>query len=90
MPVAQLAEMLASAAERDVVDETGLLGAFDAELQWSHDAQASRLDRRDTAFAGDGVSLFSAVQQQLGLKLEPTRGPVEVLVIDSVERPTPD
>jgi uncharacterized protein (TIGR03435 family) len=37
-----------------------------------------------------GVSLFTAVQEQLGLKLESTRAPLEVLVIDSVERPTPN
>src|SRR5688572_26774328 len=90
MPIKALAEMLASAAERDVVEQTSLVGAFDAELQWTHDVHASPLDRRDTTLVGDGVSLFSAVQQQLGLKLEPARGPVEVLVIDSVERPTPD
>lgn len=39
---------------------------------------------------GDGASLFSAIQEQLGLKLAVVRGPVEVLVIDSAERPTED
>jgi uncharacterized protein (TIGR03435 family) len=58
------------------VDKTGLTGVFDAELVWS-DSEA-------------GPSLFTAIQEQLGLKLEAQRGPVDVLVIDHVERPTPD
>jgi len=67
---------LAPITGRSVVDQTGLTGVFDAELVWS-DSEA-------------GPSLFTAIQEQLGLKLEAQRGPVDVLVIDHVERPTSD
>jgi uncharacterized protein (TIGR03435 family) len=74
-----LALMLSSASERVVVDKTGLTGRFDVQLQFAPDQTAT-----------DQPSLFAAVQEQLGLKLEATRGPVSVLVIDHVERPTED
>ena len=61
---------------RSVVDKTGLTGLFDADLTWSD--------------ADEGPSLYTAIQDQLGLKLDAQRGPVEVLVIDSVEHPTED
>jgi uncharacterized protein (TIGR03435 family) len=83
LPVAQLAEMLAIAAGRDVMDQTSLEGAFDAELEWTHDTLAQ-------PDANTGVSVFTAVREQLGLELVPERGPVKMLVIDSVDRPTPD
>lgn len=69
--------------DRVVFDKTGLTGEFDWTLEWG-DEQGSN----DAAPLGP--SIFTAVQEQLGLKLERARGPVEVLVIDSVERPTPD
>ena len=71
------------AVSRGVVDRTGLQGPFDVELEWSSDVSAG-------ATAGNTPSIFTALQEQLGLRLEPSRGPVEVLVIDSVERPTPN
>ena len=64
--------------ERPVHNDTALDGMFDVELAFSRET------RTDTEF----VSLFTAMREQLGLKLEPARGPVEVLVIDHVERPT--
>jgi uncharacterized protein (TIGR03435 family) len=70
---------------RMVVDRTGLNGVFDFELRWSPD------DARATATApNDSPSIFAALQEQLGLRLESRRGPVEFLVVDSVERPAPD
>jgi uncharacterized protein (TIGR03435 family) len=56
-----------------------LNGEYDLTLAWSRSSN----DVERPAF-------FTALQEQLRLKLEPTRGPVDVLVIDSVERPTPD
>jgi uncharacterized protein (TIGR03435 family) len=69
---------------RPVVDRSGLTADYELELRWTPDADRAR--RVDP----DLPSLFTALREQLGLKLEPTTGPVEVLVIDSAERPTPD
>lgn len=74
-----LMQLLGSATGRVVVDRTGLQGPFAVNLEWSPDQSSP-----------DKPSIFTAVQEQLGLKLESTRGPVGVLVIDRVERPTPD
>jgi uncharacterized protein (TIGR03435 family) len=64
-----------------VRDESGIQGTFDAQLSF----------RPDTAEPNDSrPSFFTAVEEQFGLKLTPQKGPVEVLVIDSVARPTPD
>lgn len=74
---ARIAGELAGFVGRRVIDRTGLTTGFDIELEWSPDFQNDA-----------GPSIFTAVQEQLGLKLESTRGPVEVVVIDSVERPS--
>jgi len=74
-----LAQLLANAADRIVIDRTGLTGGFKIDLEYSPDQTAS-----------DKPSIFTAVQEQLGLKLESAREPVDVLVIDHVERPTED
>ena len=67
-----------------VVDRTGLAGAFDLKLTWPMDDQ----------FVGRGASasptIFTAIQEQLGLRLQAARGPVEMLVVDRAERPVPD
>jgi uncharacterized protein (TIGR03435 family) len=88
-PITDLARGLESIVGRRVVDATGLTGNFDITLMWT---PTPGLDVQPNAPTGgaDTVSLFAAVQEQLGLKLEPARGPVDVVVIDSVERPTPD
>ena len=79
----ELAGALTGAVDRVVVDRTGRDGAFDVDLRFTQDGKPGGV-------AGDAPSIFAALQEQLGLKLEPSRGPVDVLVIDSVERPTPD
>lgn len=66
--------------DRPAVDRTGLSGAFDIELQWS----------REVSPTGDQTSVFTAIEDQLGLKLVAGRAPVDVLIIDSVSRPLPD
>ena len=82
-PLARMIRALSMAVNRSVVDRTGLDGPFDAELRWSTDVNT-------TPANSDAPSIFTALQEQLGLKLESARAPVEVLVIDSVQRPTPD
>jgi uncharacterized protein (TIGR03435 family) len=65
---------------RDVVDKTDLPGRYDVELKWTPtDSDPS---------AEPGPSIFTAVQEQLGLRLESTKGPVEVLVVDRIEMPS--
>ena len=87
--MAELASVMQRAAlDRPVMDKTGLSGRYDFDLEWTPD---------ETQFGGQGPretpestkpSLFAAIQEQLGLRLEGTKGPVDVLVIDKVERPS--
>jgi uncharacterized protein (TIGR03435 family) len=79
-PLSELAASLFGAVNRMVVDQTGLMGVFDFELQWT--SEGSQLT--------DAPSLFTALQEQLGLKFESSRGLVEMLVVDKVERPSPN
>jgi uncharacterized protein (TIGR03435 family) len=85
---AMLAKVLSDQLSHSVQDETGLQGIFDFTLEWEPDEPRNGADHMPTAFAGvrSGSSLFSAIQEQLGLKLVPRKGPVEVLVIDHIER----
>jgi uncharacterized protein (TIGR03435 family) len=75
---------------RGVINRTGLMGTFSMDLEFTRDAAA--VDPAvDTDRSADAApSIFTAVQEQLGLKLESSRGPVDVLVIDRVEHPTED
>jgi uncharacterized protein (TIGR03435 family) len=73
--MARLAEYLSAQAGRPVIDNTGLKGEYDFRLEWSTE-EAS----------GSGPSIFAALQEQLGLKLNATKGPVEFIVIDGAEK----
>jgi uncharacterized protein (TIGR03435 family) len=93
----QLATMLAPRVGRVVVQRTGLTGLFDFDLEWGlDDAQAAALAQLTplggTPPAADPSrpGIFTALQEQLGLRLESATGPVEVVVIDGAERPTED
>ena len=84
----EAAAALVGVLERSVVDKTGVSGKFDIHLWWMPDQAPAGADGvRPEASA---VSLFTALEEQLGLKVESSRGPVDVLVIDHVERPTDD
>lgn len=72
---------------RMVLDRTSLKGAFDFELHWTPD---NLRGPAGPAQANDAPSIFAALQEQLGLRLESQRGPVEFLVVDSLEQPAPD
>jgi uncharacterized protein (TIGR03435 family) len=86
--ISQLAASLQALTGRPVVDRTGLTGTFDMDLQWTSGTITPPVGA--AAAPDDGPSIFTALQEQLGLKLESTRGPFEVVVIDSIHRPTPD
>ena len=94
--MAQLTNVLARFVSRTVVDRTGLTGNYDLDLQWTPDQMPQ--GRGDPppgapplpAIDPNGPSLFTALQEQLGVKLESIKGPVDVLVIDHAEQPTED
>lgn len=95
-PLTSLTNYLSTQLGRPVIDRTGLTGGFDLTLSWTPDnfkpgmpmpqlpPGAPPMPQIDP----NGPSLVTAVQEQLGLKLESTKGPVEVLVIESVQQPT--
>ena len=83
MTMKQLAEWAGNRVDRAVIDRTGLSGNYDFELRYAS-------PRLGAAAPPEMPSLFTALQEQLGLKLENARGPVEFLVIDRADHPTPD
>ena len=72
--------------KRPVVDQTGLSGRFDFTLEWLFESAVVAPNRVDPDLPGP--AFLDAVREQLGLKLESTKGPVQFIVIDSVEKPT--
>lgn len=100
MTMTDLATMaLSRVAGRPTIDRTGLSGTYDWTLVWTPDnlppraggtASGQPLLVNGVPVDPDGPPLSTAIQEQLGLKLQPSTGPVDVLVIDRVERPSPD
>jgi uncharacterized protein (TIGR03435 family) len=74
-------DLLEAQLDRVVTDHTGIRGEFDVKLTFAPSDSPTPANT-------DGPSLFTAIQEQLGLKLEPARGPVEIIVIDGVEKPS--
>ena len=93
-PMEMLAQVLSNTMGRPVLDKTGLTGKYDFVLEWTPDVGA---DAREQGF-GDGINtpapapggptIFTALQEQLGLRLDSQKGPVENIVIDRVEKPS--
>jgi uncharacterized protein (TIGR03435 family) len=93
--MARLAEILAGRLGRPVVDLTGIKGVFDLKLSWTPDpatvrnpAENKESPAVESASDPSGPSIFSALQEQLGLRLEARKVPAEIIVIDHVERPS--
>jgi uncharacterized protein (TIGR03435 family) len=86
----RLAALLQNEVRRAIVDKTGLTGTFDLELEFAPQGPAPASLPAPAPSSSEGPPLLTAIQEQLGLRLEPARGPVRVLVIDSAELPTPD
>lgn len=87
--MAKFAADLARQLGRPIIDRTGLAGDYDFKLQWTPDEMVVEPGGdRPVSAATPGPSIFTALQEQLGLRLESTKGPVEILVIDYAEKPS--
>jgi uncharacterized protein (TIGR03435 family) len=90
MPMADVALLLTIFVNRFVVDKTGLRGRYDFDLHWTPDSWVD-VPEQISRFLPEkvfGPSIFTALREQLGLRLQPTKGPVDILVIDHIERPS--
>jgi uncharacterized protein (TIGR03435 family) len=84
--VADLVRELASVLDRAVLDKTGFTGEFDLDLSFTPDEALRGVPTTRPAYP-TLPNIFAALEEQLGLKLVPAKGPVEVLVVDHAERP---
>ena len=85
-----LTNLLSNALGRTVINNTGLTGKYDVDLQYGSDSLQPQSSAGDGLAAADvlEIAIFTAVEKQLGLKLESTKAPQEVLVVDRVEHPS--
>jgi uncharacterized protein (TIGR03435 family) len=92
IPVGRLIPMLARTLGRTIIDKTGLTQNFDITMEWTpDDSQLAQIPPdvpRPAPSNTPGPSIFTALQEQLGLKLESQKGPVEVFVIERAEKPS--
>ena len=91
-PLSNLTVMLTNYLHRPVIDKTGLTGKYDFTLRWTPDETQAQVSSSanglPSADPTGGASLFTAIQEQFGLKLESAKGPIELIVIDHIERPS--
>jgi uncharacterized protein (TIGR03435 family) len=92
-----LSDYLSTLVDRPVLDHTGITGDFDFTFEWdAHNSPSGGIQiaspqiSRDTSTAPEGPSIFTAIREQLGLKLDATRGTVDVLIVDGADRPSRD
>lgn len=100
MPIANLVRQLSLLLGSTVIDKTNLTGKYDFTLEWSPDEEVGPMIRPPgggpppgggaTSSDSSGPSLFTALQEQLGLKLEARKEPVDAIVIDHIEQPSPN
>jgi uncharacterized protein (TIGR03435 family) len=95
IPISNLINILSRQLQRTIIDKTGLTGNYDITLQWSPDpgegaAFPGGPDGRTLSPDSAGPYLFTALEEQLGLKLNSTKSPVQTLVIDHIDPPTED
>jgi uncharacterized protein (TIGR03435 family) len=94
IPIGTLADRLSREVGRKVVDKTGLQGRYDFTLHWAQERQGAMAGAADGGAGAaplpdsSGPSIFTALQEQLGLKLESQKGLVETVVIDSIDKPS--
>jgi uncharacterized protein (TIGR03435 family) len=91
IPMAGLANQLSQQLGRSVIDKTELTGDYDIKLEWTPDANEGGAFRGAEAHEEarpEGPSLYTALQEQLGLKLESSKGMVEILTVDKAEKPS--
>jgi uncharacterized protein (TIGR03435 family) len=84
VPVGNLVMVLKRQVEREVIDKTGLTGKYDFHLKWRPEQTGSNAGLNDDEFP----SFFTALQEQLGLKLQSSKGPVDTLVVDHIQEPS--
>jgi uncharacterized protein (TIGR03435 family) len=84
IPISTLVNLIQNRTDRRIVDKTNLKGLFDIELRFIRELQSESVASRDSV----APVLFTAIQEQLGLKMESAKAPVEVIVIDAIAKPS--
>ena len=90
VPIASLLEILSELAGRTVLDKTGLTRKYDIKLRWRPEGLPASPDAGGGATEGSEADFVTAINEQLGLRLVPAKGPVRVLVVDHIEKPSPN
>jgi len=87
IPLTSLVALLSRQVHRTVLDKTGLTGKYEVTLKWTSENSSGPEDA-DNGSTEAGPSIFTALQEQLGLRLQTAKGPVDTLVVDHVEKPS--